>query len=398
LDPIVPGALLATVAVVVSLLTTLPSHSVDRSAATDPSSTNSAAAISGDIVEVGAPGDGLGLSPGESERPRRGPIQIPLAPAGGAGLGGAVIATAVLARRRRTGAASGPEDPLFVYVPGHGGDPRGFEDLASRIGVDGDDIRIFDYRWAWPSDDPIEASRRATTDDSADALGAYLAALGADDRPIYLVGHSKGGAVITEVVARWDKHPTVGVDAVVGAAILDPPISSGSLGLLQSLGWLHGNTADDGLFNPIRCGWTGCRDIRDGLGEQSGVEVVIVRNPDAEFTNFRDRPDGVRVYDLDDGGGGMLSRFPNIFGMWDRMGEAHSSVMHSDTVAACIAAEAQLAGSCVWPVSDTLATLRTSRRIDMDPAKRWQAARDAGRHGRRASWRLGGRWIGGLGG
>ena len=380
-----PGALLAAAAVVASILTTMPLHFSDWSTTTVPPSTSTAASLSGDVLQMVAPGDALGLSPGEPDRPKGAPIRIPLVPSGGAGISGAVIASAVLARRRRTGSPSSSPDPLFVYVPGHGGDPQGFDDLAGRIGVDPHDVRVFDYRWAWPSDDPIEASQRASADDAADALGAYLAALGADGRPIYLVGHSKGGAVITEVVARWDEHPMVGVDAVVGAAILDPPISSGPLGLLQSLGWIHGNTADDGLFNPIRCGWTGCRDIRDGLGEQSGVEVVIVRNPDAEFTNFRDRPDGVRVYDLDDGGGGMLSRFPNIFGMWNRMGEAHSSVMHSDTVAACIAAEAQRAGSCVWPVSNTLATLRTSRRINMDPAKRWQAARDAGRHGHGAS-------------
>jgi pimeloyl-ACP methyl ester carboxylesterase len=341
------------------------------------------------------------LSPGDTNKPRRGPIPIPLAPASGAGLGGAVIASAVLARRRRTGLVSGSQDPLFVYVPGHGGDPQGFDDLAQRIGVDGDDVRVFDYRWAWPSDDPIEASQRATADDAADALSAYLAALGADGRPIYLVGHSKGGAVITEVVGRWDEHPTVGVAAVVGAAILDPPISSGPLGLLQSLGWLHGNTADDGLFHPVRCGWTGCRDVRDGLGRKSGVEVVIVRNPDAGFTNFRDRPDGVRVYDLDDGGGGLLGRFPNIFAMWGRMGEAHNSVLHNDTVAACIAAEAKRVGSCRWPTSNPTETLRSGRRLDEGTVKRQQSARDAGRHGRRASrtpWRRGSGASGMLGG
>ncbi|MEA2010736.1 MAG: hypothetical protein U9N78_08530, partial [Actinomycetota bacterium] len=115
------------------------------------------------------------------------------------------------------------------------------------------------------------------------------------------------------------------------------------------LGWLHGDTADDGLFNPVRCGWTGCVDIRDGLGERSGVEVVIVRNPDAGFTNFWGRPDDVRVYDLDDGGGSMLRRFPDVVGMWQRMGEAHNSVLHSDTVADCIASEAKAVGSCDWP-------------------------------------------------
>ena len=396
-----PGALLATAAVVASLLSTIPLHLADRSFGFEPPAITTAGPPSATPAEFGAPGDALGLSPGDTTKPARGPMRIPLAPASGAGLGSAVIASAVLARRRRMGLAPSPQDPLFVYVPGHGGDPRGFEDLAKRIGVNDVDVRVFDYRWAWPSNDPIEASRRATADDAADALGAYLAALGADGRPIYLVGHSKGGAVITEVVGRWDEHPTVAVDAVVGAAILDPPISSGPLGLLQSVGWLHGGMADDGLFDPIRCGWTGCRDIRDGLGRDSGVEVVIVRNPDAGFTNFRDRPDGVRVYDLDDGRGGMLSRFPNIFGMWDRMGEAHNSVLHSDTVAACIAAEAKRVGSCTWPTSNPTETGRSGRRLDADAAKRQQSARDAGRHGHRSlrtSGRVGRRAWGMLGG
>ncbi|MEA2010027.1 MAG: hypothetical protein U9N78_04915, partial [Actinomycetota bacterium] len=246
------------------------------------------------ISESVAPGDGLGLAPSPGSEPSRPPERSPFVPIGGAGLGGVAMIGSVLVRRRG-GASRGDKGPLFVYVPGHGGDPDGFDDLAGRIGVEPSDVRVFDYRWAWASNDPVEASRWAPAGDAADALGAYLAVLGSDGRPIYLVGHSKGGAVITEVVGRWDSHPGSGVDAVVGAAILDPPIASGALGLLQSVGWLHGGTADDGLFNPVRCGWTGCVDIRDGLGERSGVEVVIVRNPDAGFTNFWGRPDDVRV-------------------------------------------------------------------------------------------------------
>lgn len=380
-----PGAFLATAALVSSLLSTIPLHPVDRQLGFEPPAATTAGSRSEGTAEFGAPGDALGLSPGATTKPRRWPVRIPVAPASGAGLGGAVIASAVLARRRRFGFAGDSQDPLFVYVPGHGGDPRGFDDLAKRMGVDGEDVRVFDYRWAWPSNDPIEASQRATADDAADALGAYVAALGADGRSIYLVGHSKGGAVITDVVSRWDEHPAMAVEAVIGAAILDPPISSGPLGLLQSLGWFHGNTADDGLFDPIRCGWTGCRDIRNGLGRDSGVEVVIVRNPDAGFTNFRGRPDGVRVYDLDDGGGSMLGRFPNIFGMWSRMGEAHNSVLHSDTVAACIAAEVKQVGSCRWPTSDPPETSGSGRGRGSDTRRRQLAERDAGRHGHRAS-------------
>ena len=312
-------------------------------------SVGSGAADGGELPAGVSPGDGLGLSSGAPAHPVRGPLRIPLAPAGGAGIGAVAIAGTVVARRRHGDSSGAEAGPLYVYVPGHGGDPDGFDDLAERMGLDPSDVRVFDYRWAWPSSDAVEASRRAPASDAAHALSSYLAALGTAGRSIYLIGHSKGGAVITEVVGRWDEQPAMGVDAVVGATILDPQISTGPLGLLQSLGWFHGGTADDGLFDPVRCRWTGCRDIRDGLGERSGVEVVIVRNPDAAFTNFHDQPDRVRVYDLDDGGGSMFERFPSLIGMWQRMGEAHNSVLHSDTVAKCIAAEARKAGSCVWP-------------------------------------------------
>lgn len=341
-----PGALLAAIIACTAFLFGPPASPV---AAVSGSTLAPDTAPSVETAEATAPGRALGLARNDVSTRRSSPIRIPIAPAGGVGIGAAVLGASVLVRRRRVDGSMVSEDPVFVYVPGHGGDPAGFDDLAERIGVDPRDVRVFDYRWAWHTEDMIEASRRATTDDAADALGAYLAALDSNDRSIYLVGHSKGGAVITEVVSRWDAVPEIGVDAVIGATILDPPISSGPLGLLQSLGWLHGETADDGLFSPVRCGWTGCRDVRNRLGERSGVEVVIVRNPDAGFTNFRGRPDRVRVYDLDDQGGSMLKRFPNLVGMWQRMGEAHNSVLHSDTVADCIAAEARSAGSCRWP-------------------------------------------------
>ncbi|MEN8113129.1 MAG: hypothetical protein ABFS21_01975 [Actinomycetota bacterium] len=300
-------------------------------------------------IPVLAPGDGLGLTSSTSDRDRRRPRSAPIPPVGGAGIGAVAVAGSVLVRRRRAGGGTGVVGPLFVYVPGHGGDPAGFDDLAGRIGITPGDIRVFDYRWAWPDGDPVEASRWAPTGDAADALGAYLAALGAEGRPIYLVGHSKGGAVITEMVSRWDDYPTIAVGSVVGATILDPPIAAGPLGLLQSIGWLHGDTADDGRFDPVRCGWSGCSDVRDGLGERAGVEVVIVRNPDAGFTNFHGEPDGVRVYDLDDGGGSLLLRFPDPLAMLKRMSEAHNSVLHSDVVADCIAAESRSVGTCEWP-------------------------------------------------
>ena len=339
-------------------------------APSNPTVVAGTSAVVGEASDIGSPGDGLGLSPAEPEAPTRGPVRIPLAPAGGAGIGAVVIAGAALSRRRQGGSTGAGDGPLYVYVPGHGGDPDGFDDLAGRIGLDPGDVRVFDYSWAWPSSDPIEASRRAPTSDAADALSSYVAALGSDGRSVYLVGHSKGGAVITEVISRWDEHPSMGVDAVVGATILDPPISRGPLGLLQSLGWLHGDTADDGLFDPVRCGWSGCRDLREGLGERSGVEVVVVRNPDAALTNFRDLPDRLRVYDLDDGGGSMFERFPNLIGMWQRMGEAHNSVLHSDTVAACIAAEARTTGSCIWPRPKSIRTVWGRGRSGTGPLAR----------------------------
>lgn len=316
--------------------------------------------------EPAVPADGLGLAPAGAKRSGRGPVRIPLAPTGGLGLGGAAIVAATMVRRRRAGTSSGSQDPLFVYVPGHGGGADGFDDLAGMMGVGSVDIRAFDYRWAWPSDDPLAASQRVPTNNAADALGEYLAMLASEGRPIYLVGHSKGGAVITELVGRWDGDPSTGVDSVIGATILDPPIASGPLGLLQSLGWFHGDTPDDGLFNPVQCGWSGCRDIRDGLGGRSGVEVVIVRNPDAVVTNLYAHPDDVRVYDLDDGGGSPFARFPRVLAMLSRVGDAHNSVLHSDTVADCIAAEAESVGSCSWPTANGIDARRGSDRFGFD--------------------------------
>ena len=344
-----PGSLL-----VVSLLAILPAPSSpglspSAASASTPIQQEAASSATDGGTHVSVPGDGLGLVAVPTPRSRRERSGGPYWPVGGAGLGGVAVAGAVLARRRTRVRDRSGQSPIFVYVPGHGGDPDGFSDIADRIGIESGDLRVFDYRWAWPSGDRIEASRRASTGDAADALSAYLAALGEDGRPIYLVGHSKGGAVITEVVARWDAHPEMRIAAVTGTTILDPPIAAGPLGVLQSIGWFHSDTADDGMFDPIRCGWNGCRDVRNGLGGRSGVEVVMVRNPDARFTNFWGDPDGVRVYDLHDGSGDMLDPFPNLPDMWRRMGEAHNSVLHSDVVADCIAAEAAATGSCEWP-------------------------------------------------
>ena len=307
-------------------------------------------------VEPVQPGDGLGLAPNPVARPAaagspRPAIPFPALPGTGAGGAIALIAAttpAVVrgARRRRSGGRD--DDPFFIYVPGHGGDASGFDDLAARMGLDSERVRAFDYRWARSDESAVNASRWAPTARAADVLGFYVREQAKLHSQIYLVGHSKGGAVITELVSRWDADPADTVPAVSGAAILDPPISSGPLGVLQSLGFFVGGAPDDGLFDPMRCDFSGCRDVRDDLGVGAGVEVIAVRNPGADVTNFRDEPDGLRVYDLVDGKAGALSLWWDPRRMLQRSGEAHDSVLHSDAVADCIQAEATEPGSCRW--------------------------------------------------
>ena len=113
-----PGALIATAAVVASLVSIVPSAPDVRSITGDQSGAAATGWFAGANDGVGAPGDALGLSPSVPDTSRSGPARIPLAPASGAGIGGAVIASAVLARRRNTAAAGNQEDPLYVYVPG----------------------------------------------------------------------------------------------------------------------------------------------------------------------------------------------------------------------------------------------------------------------------------------
>jgi len=294
-----------------------------------------------------APGDGLGLAPGPREAapfaPAPAPPRLPVLP----GLGGVGIAAAAGgALRRRRGAQ---DDPLYVFVPGHGGTAEDFDDLVIRLGLTPGQVEAFDYRWVWPDRDPRTAARWAPTAEAAGALHAYLAALSATHRRIYLVGHSKGGAVITEMVARWDREPAIGVDEVYGAALLDPAIAAGSLGELQQLGYLIGEVADNGLFHPERCSFLRCWDVRDHLGEASGVEVIAVRNPHGLVTSFRDHPEGLRVFDLDDGGEHPFARPWNVAEVYQRIGVAHGSVLHNDRVAECITAESVQLGSCRWP-------------------------------------------------
>jgi hypothetical protein len=246
-------------------------------------------------------------------------------------------------------------------VPGHGGTAHDFDELIALIGVDSSLAEAFDYRWAYPSPDARLASQRAQAADAADALNVYINILARDHANIYLLGHSKGGAVVTELISRWDSDPRLAVAAVAGAALLDPAIASGGLGDLQRLGFVVDGVADNGLFDPVRCGWLTCTDVRAGLGKRAGVEVIAIRNPDALVTNFLDRPDGLRVYDLDDDGAHPLARPWDIGAVMARIRDAHASVLRSTVVADCIAAEATLPGSCQWPGSVRVAPRGSGR-------------------------------------
>jgi hypothetical protein len=135
----------------------------------------------------------------------------------------------------------------------------------------------------------------------------------------------------------------------VGAALLDPAIASGGLGWLQRAGGPIDQVPDNGGFDPWRCDALGCRDIRDHLGEPSGIEVVAIRNPDAVVTNFIDRPKGLRVHDLvDDGAPSALSLWWNPVAALKRVFVAHGSVLWHPAVASCISAEIIDVGSCAW--------------------------------------------------
>ena len=101
------------------------------------------------------------------------------------------------------------------------------------------------------------------------------------DQPVWLVGFSKGGATVAELIAAWDRGlfgPTANVE---GAMLLDPPMARGMHGTLQSAGTVVGPVPDDGGYDPVDCSflWFGCHDDRAHLGDASGVEVIVVRNP-----------------------------------------------------------------------------------------------------------------------
>jgi hypothetical protein len=243
-----------------------------------------------------------------------------------------------------------PEDVLFVFVVGHGNELSAFGDMKARLGLSPSQYRDFDYRWIIQDTDHPTATQHATNDQLADGLQAFVSGLTHDGRPMYLVGFSKGGAGLAKLIARWDRVPEQAPESVIGAALLDPPISDGALGSLQSLGLLIGPIPDDGFYDPEYCDDDGCSDERERLGQASGVEVIVVRNPDSSVTNFDDNPADLRVYDLEwDGGGPDTGSLPlNPLGFMRRSGEAHSAVLASAAVAACISQETHRIKSCQW--------------------------------------------------
>lgn len=296
-------------------------------------------------VDGVSPGDGLGLSPNPVVRPSVAPTR-PRAPRRPGPLpfaGVAVMAAgaAALYRPRRD------DTPLLVVVHGHGGAPGGFDELIEMMDIPGARVVAFDYSWVDGGTDSTASSRSVPTDEAAVALDLFLRRLAVTNSNIYSLHHSKGGAVGVSMIASLDDGTRVPIDGYRGAALLDPAIASGALGILQSAG--HGIPwiPDDGGFDPIRCNDDGCRDIRDHLGEASGVEVIAVRNRDALVTNFTDDPEGLRAFDLHDGLPSAL-----LYGgfMFPRILQAHNSVLSHSDVANCVKAEVAAPGSCEWGV------------------------------------------------
>jgi len=306
-----------------------------------------------------APGDGLGLAPTAEPPPAPGaavpgtpaqPGTVPLLPASGVvgALGGAMM---LLAGRR-----SGGRDPLVVFVAGHGnGSAEGtFADLVALMGLDPADARYFDYRWATGRDGATAASEDAPLDDTVDALNGYLAGVAGEGRPIHVVGFSKGGVALAELLARWDDAPALAVASVRGAVLLDPPMAAGLHGEIQSLGRFVGPIPDDGGYDPVQCrfGWLGCDDDREHLGAAAGVAVAVVRNPNAGITNFGAIPAGLRVYEAwDDGPDFVETLLTTPWALPARISQAHEAVLHDEGVAACITAEMRMPGTCDLPAA-----------------------------------------------
>jgi hypothetical protein len=335
-----------------------------------------------DPASGAAPGDGLGLRPGPPP-PRVGSSPVTPLPIGWPGIsfgaGGGALAIGVLAAkasprrspRRKEGDGESSEvaphppyvnpELTFVFVSGHGSEAVGtFETLQELMRVEPANVAAFNWEWTAVASH-VEATKQTEVDEAAHALEAFIGGLARHGGSIYLVGHSKGAVTITQMLAWWDAYPSRVQSSVVGAALLDPPISGGPLGILQTLGH-HLGLASDGKFGPMQCLAGECRDRREHLGVGSGVSVFVVRNPDAVVTNFHDNPEGLRVYDLDDGGGSATDRILGLDNPLPRVSEAHSSPLVAPVVAECIVAESWRLGSCEWPKPSRPPVVRTRRR------------------------------------
>ena len=306
-------------------------------------------------TEPASPAGGLGLSPNPIARGDRAapqpsrsglPVSLPFA-----GVAVTAVGSAAIYRRRRD------DSPLLVVVHGHGGDAENFDQLIDMMDIDGARVAAFDYSLADGGSDSTSSSRSVPTAEAAVALEAFMRQLAVTNSNMYSLHHSKGGAVGVSMIASLDDGSHPPIDGYQGAALLDPAIASGFVGELQSSGQGHWWLPDDGGFNPIRCTDVGCTDIRHHLGESAGVEVIAVRNRDAVVTNFTDRPDGLRVFDLHDG-------LPNalLYGglFLPRIIQAHNSVLTHQDVANCVKAEVSLPGSCEWGVEPSRQRFRIS--------------------------------------
>jgi len=303
------------------------------------------------IFDGVSPGDGIGLAPnpivlpaggatGSVPPPTRAPFPASLPFLAGAG---AALAASVAYRRRRN------EEPLVVVVHGDGGSPDSFDYLMTTMGVPPDRVVAFDYSDVDGGTSSTQSSHSVPTAAAADHLDALLRELSQENANIYTVHHSRGGAVGAELIADLDDGTRPPIDGYRGAALLDPAIASGPHGWLQSIGGLGvlGFLPDDGGFNPVRCDEDGCRDVRAHLGEAAGIEVVAIRNTDAVLPNFFDRPEGLRVFDLEDflPSAALLLSFGPLAAL-ARVAQAHNSVLKSSAVAACLQAEIEEPGSC----------------------------------------------------
>jgi hypothetical protein len=247
---------------------------------------------------------------------------------------------------------SSPPGLQVVFVPGHGDShaSRVFHEMVAMLGLDPANVHHFDYRWVVPVDDHAWAARLAPADLTALTLNDFLTEVSARGDSIYVVAFSKGGALMAELVARWDQGLEGPHDSVIGTALLDPPIAHGLAGWLQSAGRVISDIPNDGGYDPIECLVMRfeCVDTRVDLGVPSGVEVIVIQNPKAGVTNLGTaRPKGLRVVDVADDGPGPLAALLGM-GIFApvRISRAHRSVRRSPTVAACISAEMWSPGGC----------------------------------------------------